>query len=131
MSAVAQTAVILAVLNLGSGEIILILALVLTLFGREKLPDLMRGLGRGLIEFRKATRDVSDALDDEAGDAGRALGGICGKPAAQALTPNNQVAELYDPAAFQNRGKPRPVWTRVTRLLRRLWRLVCRFVRAD
>src|SRR6516164_9306691 len=102
MSAVAQTAVILAVLNLGSGEIILILALVLTLFGRKKLPDLMRGLGRGSIEFRKATRDVSDALDDEAGDAGRALGGVYGKPAAQALTPNNQVAELYDPAAFQN-----------------------------
>ena len=35
-----------------------------------------------------------------ASDAGRSVGGIYGKAAAQALTPDNQVAELYDPAVL-------------------------------
>lgn len=54
--------------NLGGGEIILILALVLILFGAKKLPELARGLGTGIKEFKKATRDVteemSSAMDD-------------------------------------------------------------------
>src|SRR6266436_88021 len=81
--------------NLGSSEIVLILALILILFGSKKLPDLAKGLGRGLFEFRKH-------IDDESIEAGRSLGGIYGKAAAEALTPDNQVAELYDPAAPQD-----------------------------
>ena len=41
------------------------------------------------------------ALYEEAGEAGRSLGGIYGKPAAQALTPDNQVAELYEPGVLE------------------------------
>ena len=48
--------------NLGGGEIILILALVLILFGAKKLPELAKGLGTGIKEFKKATRDVTDEL---------------------------------------------------------------------
>jgi sec-independent protein translocase protein TatA len=54
--------------NLGGSEIILILALVLILFGAKKLPELAKGLGQGIKEFKKATRDVTDevqtAMDD-------------------------------------------------------------------
>jgi sec-independent protein translocase protein TatA len=46
--------------NLGGGEIILILALILILFGAKKLPELAKGLGQGIKEFKKATRDVND-----------------------------------------------------------------------
>jgi sec-independent protein translocase protein TatA len=38
-------------------EIILIVALVLLLFGARKLPELARGLGQGIKEFRKATKE--------------------------------------------------------------------------
>ena len=48
--------------NLGGGEIILILALVLILFGAKKLPELAKGLGTGIKEFKKATRDVTDEM---------------------------------------------------------------------
>jgi sec-independent protein translocase protein TatA len=48
--------------NLGGGEIILILALVLILFGAKKLPELAKGLGTGIKEFKKATRDVTDEI---------------------------------------------------------------------
>jgi len=106
-----ETAVMLAVFNLGGGEIILILATVLILFGAKKLPDLARGFGEGIFRFR-------DELDDAANDAGRSIGGIFGKRAAQAITPDNRVAELYDPAAFQKR----PEWRRCRKsVLLGLW----------
>ena len=54
---------------LGWPEIIGILVVVLVLFGAKKLPELARGLGQGLKEFKKATREVQDdlqrAIDEE------------------------------------------------------------------
>ncbi len=53
---------------LGGWEIVLILAVVLILFGAKKLPELARGLGTGIKEFKKATREVTEeistAMDD-------------------------------------------------------------------
>ena len=40
----------------GTTEIILILAIVLLLFGGKKIPELMRGLGRGVKEFKDASK---------------------------------------------------------------------------
>ncbi|MBN2507672.1 MAG: twin-arginine translocase TatA/TatE family subunit [Verrucomicrobia bacterium] len=54
---------------LGWPEIVGILIIVLVLFGAKKVPELMRGLGSGLKEFKKATREVQDelqqAIEDE------------------------------------------------------------------
>ncbi len=47
----------------GGWEIVLILAVVLILFGAKKLPELAKGLGQGIKEFKKATREVSDELN--------------------------------------------------------------------
>jgi len=52
----------LGLLNLGGGEIILILAIVLILFGAKKLPELAKGLGQGIKEFKKATDHASEGL---------------------------------------------------------------------
>jgi sec-independent protein translocase protein TatA len=54
--------VMLGLFNLGGGEIILILALILILFGARKLPELAKGLGQGIKEFKKATREVTDEV---------------------------------------------------------------------
>ena len=56
--------VMFGLFNLGGGEIILILALVLILFGAKKLPELAKGLGTGIKEFKKATRDVTDEMQN-------------------------------------------------------------------
>jgi sec-independent protein translocase protein TatA len=45
---------------LGWGEIVLILAVVLILFGAKKLPELAKGLGTGIKEFKKASREITD-----------------------------------------------------------------------
>jgi sec-independent protein translocase protein TatA len=58
----------LAVLGLGGWEIILILAVVLIFFGAKKLPELAKGLGSGLKEFKKATREVTDEIQNAADD---------------------------------------------------------------
>ena len=52
----------LAIFNLGGGEIILILAIVLILFGAKKLPELAKGLGQGIREFKKATDHASAGI---------------------------------------------------------------------
>src|SRR6266496_6010146 len=54
--------VMFGLFNLGGGEIILILALVLILFGAKKLPELAKGLGTGIKEFKKATREVTEEI---------------------------------------------------------------------
>lgn len=41
----------------GPQEIIIILIIVLLLFGGRKIPELMKGLGKGMKEFKKATKD--------------------------------------------------------------------------
>ena len=84
--------------NLGGGEIILFLTLVLILLGAKRLPDITRTLGKGVFEFRKASRKIAADLDEEASDAGKSFGGINGGLAFEGLSPDNRVAELYDPA---------------------------------
>ena len=48
--------------GLGTGEIILILIVILVLFGGKKIPEVMQGLGKGLREFKRASRDIEDDI---------------------------------------------------------------------
>jgi sec-independent protein translocase protein TatA len=48
---------------LGGWEIVLILAVVLILFGAKKLPELAKGLGQGIREFKKASSEVTRELE--------------------------------------------------------------------
>ena len=47
-------------LAIGVWQIVVIVLLVLLLFGGRKIPELMRGVGQGLQEFKKATADNAD-----------------------------------------------------------------------
>lgn len=53
---------ILAFMNLGTGEIILIVAVILLLFGGKKIPELMRGLGKGVKSFKQGMNEMEDEL---------------------------------------------------------------------
>ncbi|RTZ70331.1 MAG: twin-arginine translocase TatA/TatE family subunit [Verrucomicrobia bacterium] len=44
-------------------EILLVLAVILIFFGAKKLPELAKGMGQGIKEFKKATRDVNNELE--------------------------------------------------------------------
>ncbi|MFN3850287.1 MAG: twin-arginine translocase TatA/TatE family subunit [Spirosomataceae bacterium] len=49
--------------GLGTTEIMLILFVILLFFGSKKLPELARGLGKGIGEFKKATSEVKDTIN--------------------------------------------------------------------
>jgi sec-independent protein translocase protein TatA len=50
--------------GLGMQELIIILVIALLVFGANKLPEIGRGLGRGIREFRKASSELTDAQEE-------------------------------------------------------------------
>jgi sec-independent protein translocase protein TatA len=54
-------------MGLGAGEIFVIIFAIVLLFGANKIPELARGLGKGLNEFKKATNEIKKEIEN--GDA--------------------------------------------------------------
>lgn len=52
-----------ALFNLGTGEIIIIVFAILLLFGAKKIPELMRGIGKGINSFKQGMNDISDEIN--------------------------------------------------------------------
>jgi sec-independent protein translocase protein TatA len=48
--------------NFGAGEIILIVLVILLLFGAKKIPELARGIGKGMSEFKKGLKEVENDI---------------------------------------------------------------------
>ena len=53
---------LLLFLNLGTGEIIAIVLVILLLFGGRKIPELMRGLGKGVKSFKQGMNEVEEEI---------------------------------------------------------------------
>ena len=57
-----------AMFNLGTGELIFIFLIILLLFGAKRLPDLAKGLGKGIKEFKSAVetgkKEIMDAEEN-------------------------------------------------------------------
>jgi sec-independent protein translocase protein TatA len=53
---------------IGGTELIIILVAVLILFGSKKIPEFARGLGQGIKEFKKASREVTDEIQNSSAD---------------------------------------------------------------
>lgn len=51
--------------SLGAPEIIIILVVVLLLFGGKKIPELMKGLGKGIREFKDASKGVDSGVPEK------------------------------------------------------------------
>ncbi|SFF32793.1 sec-independent protein translocase protein TatA [Thermoflexibacter ruber] len=54
--------------GLGGTEILMILFIILLLFGAKKIPELARGLGRGIREFKDATKEIKNELEESVKD---------------------------------------------------------------
>lgn len=50
--------------NLGMGELIVILLIVLLLFGASRLPEIARSLGKAAKEFKKAGKEIKSDIED-------------------------------------------------------------------
>lgn len=51
-------------LFIGTTELMLIAGLALLLFGGKKLPEMMRGMGRGISEFKKGAKEVTEPFEE-------------------------------------------------------------------
>lgn len=111
---------------IGGWEITLILATVLAIFLLKRLPEMWRGLGCGLRQFWDITGEVTGKLNGTGFGAGRSIGGIYGKPAAEAIAHDNCVAEFYSVNDERNHGRAarlfkfllRSLWSAIRWLLR-------------
>jgi sec-independent protein translocase protein TatA len=94
--------IMLGLFNLGGGEIILILALILILFGARKLPELAKGLGQGIKEFKKATKEVTDEVSsamDDSSSSQRRLPPTSPQPPSTQPEPQQTVSQQTVPQA--------------------------------
>jgi sec-independent protein translocase protein TatA len=57
--------IILGLFGLGATELIVILVVVLLLFGGRKIPELMKGLGKGIKDFKDASKGVDDTTPEK------------------------------------------------------------------
>jgi len=83
---------------LGGWEIVLILAVVLLLFGAKKLPELAKGLGSGIREFKKATREVTDEIQNAADDS---------PPPSRKLPTNSGTTAQSESSTSQSSSAPK------------------------
>ena len=86
----------LAILGLGNGELIIILFILLLMFGATKLPQLAKGLGKSVKEFKKAAAtndDDADEKDEEEEVAPKQLKAKAKVAPAVAESDQDEVAE--------------------------------------
>jgi sec-independent protein translocase protein TatA len=55
---------IFAVFGMGGTELLVVFGAILILFGAKKIPEFAKGLGQGMKEFKKASREVTDELEN-------------------------------------------------------------------
>lgn len=58
--------------NLGAPELILIALVIIVFFGAKKIPEIAQGFGKGIREFRKASREVQGEIESEEAKTGLA-----------------------------------------------------------
>jgi sec-independent protein translocase protein TatA len=71
----------------GGWQVILIIAIILILFGAKKIPELAKGLGTGIKEFKKATKEVTDEIQNASTET----------PPAAKTPPANTTAQSQTP----------------------------------
>ena len=72
--------------NLGFQEILLIAVVILVLFGSKKIPDFMRGLGKGIREFNDAKDNVKKELEEGMKEKDRAATTSASAPVSNTTT---------------------------------------------
>lgn len=79
---------------LGTTEIFVILGIVVLMFGARKIPELMKGVGTGIKEFKKASRDVQEELHRAMDEVERTPPAPTPKTPQESLSQSSQRTDL-------------------------------------
>ncbi len=90
---------ILGLFNLGGGEVIVVLVVVLILFGAKKIPELAKGLGQGIKEFKKATKEVSEEVTNAMDEGSAPQRRISNTASSPNVEPSQTVPQSSTPNA--------------------------------
>lgn len=85
--------------SLGPLEIGLIFLAILLLFGAKRIPEIARGLGKGIREFKAATQDIKREISDVGNEVNRIE---TPRPPAQTTTPRSTQADPYSTPGTTN-----------------------------
>ncbi len=92
--------------NFGTGEIIVLVLIVLLLFGAKRIPELARGMGKGIREFKDATKEIKNDIENSANEnptAQRPQGGAYNpNPAAPTYTQTPTQPPYTEPGVNPN-----------------------------
>jgi len=88
--------------GIGTWEVIIVMFIVLMVFGSKRIPEIARGLGRGLAEFRRAARDVQNELTREIEATERKVSAPLSRPVSPEQTAPGPAPQ-HDP-------EQRPIW---------------------
>src|SRR5690606_7224843 len=88
----------LAFLNIGTQEMFIIVIVILLLFGGKKLPELARGLGRGIREFKDASEDIKKEIADQINNFEKDLDVTAEDRKYDSPTPSDRHSEINESA---------------------------------
>lgn len=86
----------------GNSELLIILAIGLLLFGK-RLPEVGRSLGKGIVEFKRGLKDISEDID--ASEEGRSSPGKLERSSGQSL-PEGDARRVAQPGAAEHSAPP-------------------------
>jgi sec-independent protein translocase protein TatA len=84
--------------NIGPGELILVLVIVLIIFGPGKLPDIGSAIGKGVREFRKASTDIEESIRGETKPSTEGQASTANTAAASTPAPPQSAPPSVPPA---------------------------------
>lgn len=101
-----------ALLDVGGPEVVVIMFIILLLFGGQKLPELAKGLGKSIREFKKAASNVEDELKraiEEHPEPAKPLPKLVeAVPAPVAALPAGETPTASAPSALPDEGEIKP-----------------------
>ncbi|WP_375416940.1 twin-arginine translocase TatA/TatE family subunit [uncultured Hymenobacter sp.] len=93
--------------DLGGGEIMLIMVVILIFFGANKIPELARGLGKGIREFKDASSEIRSEFE-KVGQTPPPSQQAYQQPAAYATPPAYEATLTDNPLPVQHHDTPLP-----------------------
>lgn len=99
---------VLLLFNIGGGELFFIVLFIIMFFGSKKIPELARGLGKGIKELKNATNDIQQEIRDSTKDITKLKDSIDVEKQVKDLILNSEDQKIEKPQEPEEETIPQP-----------------------